>query len=62
MSDDNDFEKINERLNMLEEKLEESHGDFSQRARKHIGRDIGILYGIIIALLLIIILMKLNII
>ena len=37
---------------MLEEKLEESHGDFSQRAGKHIGRDIGILYGIIIALLL----------
>lgn len=57
-----DFDKINERLDRLEKRLEESHGDYSQRAGKLIGRDIGILYGVIIALLLIIVLMKLNII
>ena len=41
MSND-DFDKINKRLDRLEERLEESHGDYSQRAGKHIGRDIGI--------------------
>ena len=51
-----------ERLDSLEQKLEESHGEFSQNYGKSIGRDIGILYGVVLALLVVIILMKFHII
>jgi len=57
-----EVDKINKRLDSFEEKLEEAHGQMSQDAGKSLGRDIGVLYGIIIALLVIIILMKLHII
>lgn len=62
MEDGNDINSINERLDCLEERLEDSHGEFSQNLGKSIGREVGILYGIIFALILIIIFMKLNII
>ena len=42
-----DIEDINNRLDSLEQKLEESHGEFSQNYGKSIGRDIGILYGVV---------------
>ena len=38
-----DIEDINNRLDSLEQKLKESHGEFSQNYGKSIGRDIGIL-------------------
>ena len=57
-----DIELINERLDVLEQKLEESHGEFSQKTGKSIGRDIGILYGVVIALIIIIVLMKFHVI
>lgn len=57
-----DIEDINNRLDSLEQKLEESHGEFSQNYGKSIGRDIGILYCVVLALLVVIILMKFHII
>ena len=47
MSDNlkNDLMAINERLDKLEEKLEESQGEFSQQTGKTLGRDIGIVYN-----------------
>lgn len=62
MSDKEDIDSINERLDRLEQRVEDAHGEFSQNLGKSIGREVGILYGIVFALILIIIFMKLKII
>ena len=62
MSNDDNIESINDRLDEFEQRIEETRGEYSQNLGKSIGREVGVLYGIVIALILVIILMKLNII
>ena len=49
-----EYEEIASRLDRLDEKVEFVCAEISQRTGQKIGRDIGILYGIFVALVLII--------
>jgi tetrahydromethanopterin S-methyltransferase subunit G len=48
--DPEDYKNIIQKLNEIEEKIEFTNSEIHQRYGKKIGRDIGILYGIITAL------------
>ena len=50
-----EYEEITNRLDRLDEKVEFVCAEISQRTGQKVGRDVGILYGIFVALLLIVI-------
>lgn len=50
-----DYKEIVQKLNEIEEKIEFTNSEIHQRYGKKLGRDIGILYGISTALMVIVV-------
>ena len=53
--DPEDYKEILQKLNEIEEKIEFTNSEIHQRYGKKLGRDIGILYGICTALMVVVI-------
>jgi len=50
--DQNDFNDVIKKLNLIDEKVEFVNSEIAQRIGKKVGRDIGILYGAVIGILM----------
>ncbi len=48
-----EYEEITQRLDRLDEKVEFVRAEVAQRTGRKIGRDVGILYGVLAALILV---------
>ncbi len=53
--DPEDYKAVLQKLNDIEEKIEFTNSEIHQRYGKKLGRDIGILYGICTALMIVVI-------
>ncbi len=53
--DPEDYKKLLDKLNEIEEKIEFTNSEIHQRYGKKLGRDIGILYGICTALMIVVV-------
>lgn len=47
-----DFNEVIKRLNLIDEKVEFVNSEIAQRIGKKVGRDIGILYGAVVGILM----------
>jgi tetrahydromethanopterin S-methyltransferase subunit G len=53
--DPEDYKNILQRLNDIEEKIEFTNSEIHQRYGKKLGRDIGTLYGVVTALMIVVV-------
>ncbi len=58
--DPEDYKEILAKLNEIEEKIEFTNSEIHQRYGKKLGRDIGILYGIVTALMIVVVYLLLQ--
>lgn len=55
-----DYDAANEKLDKAEEKIDFTIGEYYQRLGQQSGRDIGIVYGMLIGIILLILFLKFN--
>ncbi|MCD4799497.1 MAG: tetrahydromethanopterin S-methyltransferase subunit G [Methanosarcinales archaeon] len=59
--DPSDYQEVLKKLDLVEEKVEFTHSEMQQKIGTKMGRDIGILYGLCIGLMIVVIYLLLAI-